>query len=301
MSESKQLVEGSKLLPFQASQQLENVLQHCVNLEYAREQELLKKFCREYKLVEFLDGYHLSSYEKGSIRYFTIITNSYDADRCKIRRYIGELNTDKKRYMVKQVIYRRYLDHAVKQIKQNLRALQKMKKSFRSIHPEEVSREWGKSYQPLPEECYEVSGYVDVNKWRERYRNHHRINEPMYPESLRHQAEHNLMVRSKSEVIICGQLIGSGLSFIYEPEMQIGKYTVHPDFFVLSEKYEKIFVWEHLGMLDQPKYMKNTLWKLQHYQDAGVTIGNNLIVTYDDTEDGIDTEMIKEMIRRYLK
>lgn len=300
MSGLKPATDGLNLTQFQRSQQADD-LQHYVNIEYTREQELLKQLCKEYQQVAFLDGYHLSSYDKSNNRYYTVITNSYDEDGYKIRKFMGKLNTDNKRHIVREVTYCRYLDQAIKQIKQNLTALKRMKKTFRSIHPEVISRKWGKSYQPLPEECYSVSGYVDVNRWREKYRHNHRITEPAYPESLRHQAEHNLMVRSKSEVIICGQLIGSGLSFLYEAEMKIGKYTVHPDFVVLSEKYQRLFVWEHLGMLDQPKYMKSTLWKLQHYQDAGVAIGNNLIVTYDDTEDGIDTEMIKEMISRYLK
>lgn len=136
-------------------------------------------------------------------------------------------------------------------------------------------------------------------------------------------------VGSKSEVIIADRLFVNGIPYHYEiaftPEAMpdtsrpvfdafgrmvgfevIGNTadasdTLHPDFYVLNKRTRKAYFWEHLGKMDDPEYCRKNFNRFMRILDAGYVIGEDLLVTHEDSRDPLMTEAIDSIIEKYLK
>ena len=136
-------------------------------------------------------------------------------------------------------------------------------------------------------------------------------------------------VGSKSEVIIADRLFANNIPYHYEvaftPEAEADKSkpvfddygrlvgfevfgftpydrnTLHPDFYVLNKRTRKAYYWEHLGRLNDPKYCTENLNRLVRIIDAGYTIGEEILITHEDTNNPLRLESIDEIINKYLK
>ena len=131
-------------------------------------------------------------------------------------------------------------------------------------------------------------------------------------------------VGSKSEVIIADRLFMKGIPYHYEiavtPEAQIDESrpvfdqngrvmgfevlgygpdsadTLHPDFYVLNKRTRKAYFWEHLGRMDDAEYCKKNFNRFMRILDAGYVIGEDLIVTHEDSKNPLKTEDIENII-----
>jgi len=92
------------------------------------------------------------------------------------------------------------------------------------------------------------------------------FNNGWYEESKIHKTKRGDMVRSKSEVIIANELENAGLDWYYENDNQFieieGKKLL-PDFVINHNG--KTYYWEHLGLLNKPRYKKAWEEKEKHY------------------------------------
>lgn len=93
-------------------------------------------------------------------------------------------------------------------------------------------------------------------------------------------------VRSKSEVIIADTLGRMGIPYKYECPLKIadGGRTVYPDFTCLDLRTRREFLWEHLGMMDDPEYASLAVKKLSSYLQSGYVLGKNLIISMESSE-----------------
>ena len=135
-------------------------------------------------------------------------------------------------------------------------------------------------------------------------------------------------VGSKSEVIIADRLFVKGIPYHYEiaftPEAIIDKSrpvidetgrllgyeaigfgpdspdTLHPDFYVLNKRTRKAYYWEHLGKMDDPEYCRKNFNRFMRILDAGYVIGEDLLVTHEDSKNPLMTESLDRIIERYL-
>jgi hypothetical protein len=103
----------------------------------------------------------------------------------------------------------------------------------------------------------------------------------------------NLMVRSKSEVIIANMLFEKGIDFKYEePLFATDKTFYLPDFTIYWQG--KIYYWEHVGRLDQESYKNHwelkKRWYDKHFPDQ-------LLTTF---ESGKLSKDASEIISKYL-
>ena len=136
-------------------------------------------------------------------------------------------------------------------------------------------------------------------------------------------------VGSKSEVIIADRLFAKGIPYHYEvaftPEATIdtsrpvidefGRVvgyevigfspdsfdTLHPDFYVLNKRTRKAYFWEHLGKMDDPEYCRKNLNRFMRILDAGYVIGEDILVTHEDSRNPLKIESIDRIIEKYLK
>ena len=136
-------------------------------------------------------------------------------------------------------------------------------------------------------------------------------------------------VGSKSEVIIADRLFANQIPYHYEvafiPEVKSDKSlpiydnygriigyeapgfdpfsrdTLHPDFYVLNKRTRKAYFWEHLGKMNDPKYCMDNFNRFVRILDAGYTIGEEILITHEDTQNPLRLERVDEIIEKYLK
>ena len=110
------------------------------------------------------------------------------------------------------------------------------------------------------------------------------------------------MVRSKAEYNIANALLKAGIPYKYEFPFTVKNGTVlHPDFTVRNKSNGQVFFWEHFGLMDDPKYVKNSfLYKLNLYAMDGIFIGNGLIASFAGFGFELGKETIDKMIKEFL-
>ena len=116
-----------------------------------------------------------------------------------------------------------------------------------------------------------------------------------YDKNRIYLTENGERVRSKSEVIIANLLKDKGINYNYEETLLIGNIKLHPDFTLNINN--KIVYWEHLGMLNNEKYVVDWNRKKQTYAYAEITENKNLIIT---TEEDIAENRIIEKVSLFL-
>lgn len=89
-----------------------------------------------------------------------------------------------------------------------------------------------------------------------------------------------LLVRSKSEAGILNVLREFDIAHFYEPVLQVSdnKQLVPDVIFMHPITWEQC-IWQHLGLMDDPKYALKNLADLQEYYKCGWKLGINLFVT----------------------
>ena len=110
-----------------------------------------------------------------------------------------------------------------------------------------------------------------------------------------------IRVRSKSEILIADTLDRYKVPFRYEYPLSIkGHGTIHPDFTVLNVRERKEYLWEHLGMMDDPDYSERALCRIEQYESDGYFPGEQLIITHETSMHPLNTKLINKLIKRYL-
>ena len=108
-------------------------------------------------------------------------------------------------------------------------------------------------------------------------------------------------VRSKSEMIIADHLYHRGIPYRYEYPLELSVIgVVHPDFLLLNTRTHQEFYLEHLGMMDDPKYAKNNISKINQYIRDGYIPGKNLILSFETSATPLNIMVLDELIDAYL-
>ncbi|MXX42039.1 MAG: AAA family ATPase [Acidimicrobiales bacterium] len=120
--------------------------------------------------------------------------------------------------------------------------------------------------------------------------------------NLIHRTTNGTLVRSKSEVIVANELSAADIDFAYEKGFQGHDGTLrYPDFTIESAATGETLIWEHLGMLSDPRYAQAWERKREWYANSGVEEGGGeratLIVTEDDSNGGIDSAAVQAKVR----
>ncbi len=108
-------------------------------------------------------------------------------------------------------------------------------------------------------------------------------------------------VRSKSEKMIADYLNAEGIPYVCEPEV-IFKDGIRacPDFAALNVRKNKTVYIEHLGLIDQAGYATKNFNKLLDYEEIGIVLGDDLIITMETEERPLDMKVVKKKITEYL-
>jgi hypothetical protein len=114
-----------------------------------------------------------------------------------------------------------------------------------------------------------------------------------YAEHLVHRTTRGELVRSKSELVIANYLHNAGLTYQYERPLEgtAAPGRLRPDFTFVDDAGD-VYVWEHLGMLDRPDYVRSWEWKKAWYESNGFRDGENLFTSTEGH--GLDMTAIAE-------
>ncbi|WP_051200662.1 hypothetical protein [Butyrivibrio sp. XPD2002] len=107
-------------------------------------------------------------------------------------------------------------------------------------------------------------------------------------------------VRSKSEVLIANALNKEGISYKYECPLFLGNKKLYPDFTIMKMPGRKVVYWEHLGLLDDAEYIARNLEKIDCYEENGIFLGDNLIITRETSEKPLNMKQVRRLIDHYL-
>ncbi|MCK6477975.1 MAG: ATP-dependent RecD-like DNA helicase [Phycisphaerales bacterium] len=129
----------------------------------------------------------------------------------------------------------------------------------------------------------------------------------IFEEGLIHRSTADIMVRSKSEVIIADHLErlrkDTGVEYAYERPLTIGAVTKYPDFTIEDMESGITVYWEHCGMLHVPSYRQRWEEKLAWYRANGILPyeegggdKGTLVVTRDEPNGSIDSAKITKLL-----
>ncbi|SDH24966.1 hypothetical protein SAMN05421493_10117 [Pseudobutyrivibrio sp. 49] len=135
-----------------------------------------------------------------------------------------------------------------------------------------------------------------IGKWYQKYPG----NMNTYPINIGYETDRGEQVRSKSEKIIADMLHKYGIPYSYETEYRIGNKTTYPDFTVLNVKKRKTYIWEHLGLIDNEEYAVKNMGKLAYYEEAGIAIGQDLIITMESERIPLNIKLVEKKIKEIL-
>lgn len=152
-------------------------------------------------------------------------------------------------------------------------------------------------YYPLLQGYFAKDKFpVSAQKWcAESYEVSH-----SHPEHLIHTTLAGHKVRSKSEVIIANLLYTNHIPYRYEAALPLKEFTAYPDFTILHPVANKIFYWEHFGMMDNASYCDTACNKLKTYCYNGIFPSMQLITTYETSKCPISTDQVQQIITQYF-
>lgn len=92
-------------------------------------------------------------------------------------------------------------------------------------------------------------------------------------------------------------LTSRGLPFKYEVPLELPGRRIYPDFVIMRQN-GRMVIWEHFGLMGDEKYAVKAMEKLTAYLEAGLSIHDDLICTFEK-----DIEMpgiLENIIDTYL-
>ena len=122
-----------------------------------------------------------------------------------------------------------------------------------------------------------------------------------FPENKTTRTVDGSYVRSKSEADIYYLLKKYSIPFKYECDLYYdGRIIGCPDFTILHPITYRIFLWEHLGLLDDKTYTKKCIAKSQAYIDAGFYPMVNLLFTGETKDNPFEIDLAEKFIEHFL-
>lgn len=125
------------------------------------------------------------------------------------------------------------------------------------------------------------------------------------PKTHIHKTSCGIYVRSKSEVIIVETLCKYRIPFYYEKAFYVKDknghilYTFYPDFTIpVNDNY--FIIWEHFGLLSDSNYCQKSAKKLNVFQKEGFELGENLILTMDNSKGSCNSTYINKIVSEQL-
>ena len=187
---------------------------------------------------------------------------------------------------------REQIERELKNIEENIPLLEWMLAEYRPMAPVTEPESAGMVYNLSGGK---IPSYISSEQFRT-------IEEQKNPYSTvnRDLIYNGVYYKSKSELLIAMLLTSLGIEFKYEVTLQMGMHRVYPDFMIRRPRDGKLFFWEHAGKIADDDYVVKLFGRLEDYHDIQLNLWDNLILTFDGEDGGIDMDYIDKVVRLYL-
>ena len=219
---------------------------------------------------------------------------------CKWYQSDGKKNTyihKANRNLAEQLAVKKYLLLLKQDLQQESEAIEAYLKKYQSGYGQaERMLEEPSEYQKL------LSPYFRTNSQELReWQNTPFEQNTKHQENLIIKTSSGHYVRSKSEALIDTALFRKQIPFRYECALQLGKWTVYPDFTIRHPNTGELYYWEHFGKMDDKEYADQAFVKLQKYNTHGIVPTIQLIMTFETKDNPLSPEKVDNIIEQYFK
>lgn len=141
---------------------------------------------------------------------------------------------------------------------------------------------------------YDIDDFMYVQNWMaEKYET-----KGFAEDAPEYFSASGVRVRSKSEAEIYNCLTDCKIPFKYECPIIINGIRIYPDFTTLDVKRRKVIYWEHLGMMEDREYSRDAIGRINLMQKGGITVGDNLIVTFENALNPLNRRSVMQLIKQ---
>lgn len=256
---------------------------------------ILKKECQQLKeiiresrkrLQNVPQGHLRIAKKKNRLEYYYI----NEDEKNMSGRYLKK----SEEYLAKRIVQRDYDTYIIKYATERIKVIDKFLENYEKTRLNNVLSKMNSYRKKLVEQAI-ISDEEFVKQWQETKYVKKEFEDDLQ-EIITEKGEY---VRSKSEKIIADKLYMLGIPYRYEcPILLDGNIKIYPDFTILKMPERKEVYLEHFGMLDDPNYVNNTIFKLNTYERNGIYLGVNLFVTYETSKKPLNVRALDEMIRK---
>lgn len=207
-------------------------------------------------------------------------------------KYIAKSNDE----LIHLLAQKSYDDKVLKVAEKRLNQIKKILKDYEDDEIEQIYLKEHKERQGLIKQA-EQTWQQRLNEWKEKEYQGKGFGDGM-PVIVTERGER---VRSKSEKIMADFFYRNKIEYKYECPIYLkGMGIVYPDFTFLSKKMGKEIYWEHNGMVAEPTYARNMVRKIDAYENSGIYVGEQLILTFETEQNVLNTSKIEQVVEKYL-
>ena len=212
------------------------------------------------------------------------------------RQYKRRVIKSDQRQLIAALAKKEYSRVAHRILQHNIQVLQRAKDRLWPFNYEDIRKGMRTAYCELPDSLFKQALHDEMVRTRAEQWAAESYEESDYLlENRKDSTSRGLFVRSRAEVLIVEKLYEYDIPFRYEQVIHIGQYKLEPDFTFLDKNGEE-FYWEYCGMMNDPCYVRNQLWRRGIYESIGINEWTNMIYTYG-TNNSIDMREIEAVIR----
>lgn len=232
----------------------------------------------------------LRSAPKGSLLISTSSNSSqyYLTEGRQSKNYIPKQNLD----LIKSLAQKDYDSDVLKAAKEEKELLEKLLKKYPKVSPEEC-------YENMPEAKRQLIDPIlltneeFIAKWEAAEYER----KPTTDSEYRFVTNRGETVTSKSEKMIADRLFQRGVPYRYEASLRLKNgIVIHPDFTLLDMKKRREVYYEHMGRMDDPNYVDNALRRMRNYENSGIILCDNLLITMETSKVPINMKAVDNII-----
>lgn len=225
---------------------------------------------------------------RGFVQYYAVTMDRENGVRKRL--YLKKAEESRAR----DIQQRRYHAKALKIVEKNLKKL----KAFQEFEP----RALDDLYLNMPPERQALVAPLEPTPQQrlDRWRRLPRALKGFSPNDPSIYTNNGERVRSKSEKILADLFERLHMVYIYENPVYLGDVLIHPDFTFYNPYTDEEVYWEHMGKIDDANYADHALRRLELYQQYGIYLGTNLIVTMESSRHVLNQNYVMSLIQTRL-
>lgn len=245
-----------------------------------------KQFIRERDHLP--EGYLNIRHYKGNTYY------TWQIPKGGRRKKIARKGISRDLTQINRLVRKRYLDKAIKNIEEDIHLMEDFLSHYKNIDEGAVMEDFLRKYPEL------AGGLRYGNTSNEEWAVNYRKTVGLYEKDLKSTSSSGTKMRSYGELLIASRLDFYGIPYRYEERINYSGVNRVPDFKIRRPRDGKIFYWEHLGVVNDMSYLDNSIIKIKEYASIGITLWDNLIVTFGQKDGGMDVRKVDAIIKGWL-